>query len=115
MSTPAINLSHTPSIYYALGYFISSCILVAINRRRLSFKKLLAVSLLYYVCLSGFMYATDGVDDLFYVITMLLVFGLIFLYLFTAIDANWKKPSIQLSLPLSSGNLQLPLNGRFFI
>ena len=91
MSMPAVNLSHTPSIYYALGYFISSCILVVINRRRLSFKKLLAVSLLYYVCLSGFMYATDGVDDLFYVITMLLVFGLIFLYLFTAIDANWKK------------------------
>ena len=76
MGMPAVNLSHTPSIYYALGYFISSCILVAINRRRLSFKKLLAVSLLYYVCLSGFMYATDGVDDLFYVITMLLVFGL---------------------------------------
>ncbi len=62
MGMPAVNLSHTPSIYYALGYFISSCILVAINRRRLSFKKWLSVFLLYYFCLSGFMYPTDGVD-----------------------------------------------------
>lgn len=91
MSTPAFNPSHTPSIYYALAYFGASCVLLRINKMRLSKRMTAAVSILYVVCLAGFMYATDGVDDLIYVITMLLVFGSIFLFVYTTMDVPWKK------------------------
>ena len=91
MNTPTFDLSHTPSVCYAFGYFAASCVLLAINKRRLPKRMLVAVSILFFACLSGFMYATDGVDDLVYVITMLLVFGLIFLFLYVAMDAPWKK------------------------
>jgi signal transduction histidine kinase len=91
MSTPAFNPSHTPSIYYALAYFGASCVLLRINKMRLSKRMTAAVSILYMVCLAGFMYATDGVDDLFYVITMLLVFSSIFLFVYATMDVPWKK------------------------
>ena len=91
MNASAINLSHTPSICYAFGYFCASIVIMAINRQRLQKKMLAAVSFLFFSCLSGFMYATDGVDNLFYIITMLLIFGSIFLFLFTALDMPWKK------------------------
>ena len=87
----SVFLRHTPSVCYAFGYFGAACVFLAINKKRLPLKITVAVSLLFFACLSGFMYATDGVDDLFYVITMLLVFGSIFLFLYTTIEAPWKK------------------------
>ena len=84
-------LRHTPSICYAFGYFGAACVTLAIYKKRLPFRMTAAISFLFFACLSGFMYATDGVDNLIYIITMLLIFGLIFLFLYTTIDAPWKK------------------------
>ena len=36
MNAPAVNLAHTPAVYYALAYWLSAVVLLSANKKRYS-------------------------------------------------------------------------------
>lgn len=72
------DLSHTPGIYYALAYWISCTFYIMRSPRKLSKGRLWAVHTGFFLAISAFMVATDGVPAVwfapcvcFYVLLML--------------------------------------------
>ena len=81
----------TPGIYYALAYWISSSVFIALNRKRLKGWRLYALSALFLITISSIMLATAGVDGWRFLLTMYAVFMILLLYVFTAAEMPWRK------------------------
>ena len=90
MSVPMFDLGHTPGIYYALAYVLSAIVFVAVNKKRKKIPVIIAASILFLVLITGFMFLTDGVTGIMFALSMLVIFSLIFVYIFFAIDQTWK-------------------------
>ena len=87
----AVVPGYTPGICYALAYFISACVIFLINKRKLSVRKTLCFTVCFAFCLFSFMMLTDGVVGPVYVLSILLIFGMIFLFLRLTISGTWQK------------------------
>ena len=81
----------TPGIYYALAYWLSATVFIALNRRKQSGWKLCAASALFLTVLTTFMWVTAGADGWKFLLTMCVVFNLILLYIFTAAEMPVRK------------------------
>ena len=81
----------TPGIYYALAYWISSSVFIALNRKRLKGWRLYALSALFLITISSIMLATAGVDGWRFLLTMYAVFMILLLYVFIAAEMPWRK------------------------
>lgn len=79
MSAAALDLGHTPGLYYALAYWLSLTVFLAATKRRHPRGRSAAASALFLAVLSGFMVLTDGVDSWLFVLCVLGIFGLQFL------------------------------------
>ena len=91
MNPPAIDLSHTPGVYYALAYWLSAQVFLAVNERRHSRWRQALISGLFLLALSGFMIWTDGVKSWSFAVSMLAILGMIFLFFYGSAKADWKK------------------------
>lgn len=80
MNAAGVNLGHTPGLYYALAYWISALIFLAVNRRRFDNRRQGWLSALFLLALAAFMYWTDGVTGWLFVVSMLTILSLIFLF-----------------------------------
>ena len=87
----AVDLSHTPGLYYTLSYFLSGLVYLAASGLRFSRGRTAGILLIYLGLLSAFMLWTDGVDSWLFALSMLVIFGLLFLAYWTAADMPWKK------------------------
>lgn len=61
------DLSHTPGIYYALAYWLSCNFYIALLPRRLDGWRLAAVQGGFLAAIAGFMTATDGVPNVWFI------------------------------------------------
>ena len=82
---------NTPGIYYALAYWISATVFLILMRRKQNVWKFYAISALCLAVLSSFMLATAGVDGWKFILTMLVVFSLLFLYILIMAKMPWRK------------------------
>ena len=81
----------TPGIYYALAYWISASVFIALNRKRLKGWRLYALSALFLITISSIMLATAGVDGWRFLLTMYAVLMILLLYVFIAAEMPWRK------------------------
>ena len=94
MNAPAVNLAHTPAVYYALTYWLSAVVLLSANKKRYSKRRQTWISILFLVVLMTLMILTDnqnGLDALPFVLCMLGVFTLVFLFFLLSAEMDWKK------------------------
>ncbi|MDO4432629.1 MAG: GHKL domain-containing protein [Aerococcaceae bacterium] len=66
------SLQHTPGLFYAIAYWCSTCLMIAISPKRLPFSKMLGVLMIFLVSLSGMMIVSDGITIIF--LPMMLVY-----------------------------------------
>ena len=64
----------TPGSWYAVAYWLGCMLMAGMNQRRLQGVKLTGVSLLFLSLLTLFMVATDGVETVYFVPCMILIF-----------------------------------------
>ena len=77
----AVDLSHTPGIYYALAYWLSCTLYIYMHPRKLSGRRLWSVQALFLLLIGGFMTVTDGVATVWFFPCVLFYVFLIFLYI----------------------------------
>ena len=91
MSALPVNLGHTPGVYYTLAYWLSALVFLSVNRKRHTPRRQAWISALFLLILGGFMVWTDGVEHLLFAVSMLAIFGLIFLFFYLSAEGTWKK------------------------
>lgn len=85
------DLSHTPGIYYAIAYWLSSTFYIQMNGSMLSGWKRWVTQIGFLVAISGFMVITDGVDSVWFFPCMTVTVGLMLLYIRFTAGLDWKK------------------------
>ena len=73
----------TPGYWYALAYWTGGMVVALLNQRRLHGWRFAGMSALLFALLMMFMTATDGVDRVYFVPCMLLVFSILVLHVFS--------------------------------
>ncbi|MDO4284849.1 MAG: GHKL domain-containing protein [Eubacteriales bacterium] len=91
MGRIAVDLSNTPGIYYVIAYFLSSCLYIAVNPKRLTGVRRAGVQLAFLLVLGAFMVATDGIDRRFFIPCVLTEVLLLGLSLYLCCRLDWKK------------------------
>jgi hypothetical protein len=81
----------TPGYWYAVAYWVGSMLMVGLNQRRLRGAKLAGVSLLFLSLLTLFMVATDGVDAVYFIPCMVLIFLLVCLHMLSLCEMGLCK------------------------
>ena len=76
------EIVNTPGYYYSIAYILASFIVVHTNRRRMNGWKRNLAHIIFAVSLSGFMWITDGVRQMFFLPAMAVSVTLILLYLY---------------------------------
>ncbi len=87
----AADLGHTPGLYYALSYWLSLSVFLAVTRRRFALGRTAAISALFFLALAAFMHLTDGVGSWLFVLCMLVIFGIQFLAFLYLSGFGWRK------------------------
>lgn len=85
------NIGHTPGIYYAFAYFLSSLLYLSTLGTAKIGKKTLLITPLYFAVLEVFMYLTEGVEDIVFVLCILVVFAFIFIYFLLCGNTSCRK------------------------
>ena len=88
-----IDLSRTPGINYALAYWLSCMVYIAVNPARPTERwRRVSIAVAMLIALSSFMVATDGgIDVVFFVPCMLLDVAMMLLLIHECCDMSWKK------------------------
>lgn len=86
-----VDLTNTPGVYYVIAYFISSCLYIAVNPKRLTGWKLVLAQGAFLLLLGSFMIATDGIDVKLYLPCILFETFLVWLSLFVCCKMDVKK------------------------
>ena len=73
----------TPGYWYALAYWTGGMVVALLNQRRLHGWRFAGMSALLFALLMMFMTATDGVDRVYFIPCMLLVFSILVLHVFS--------------------------------
>ena len=91
MNLDVLNLAHTPGICYAAAYFLSTQVIMAVNRKRLTGWRYLLASAVFLFVIVVFMVTTDGVTGFGFFISMLSIFSMIFFFILITGEMGWKK------------------------
>lgn len=78
----------TPGYWYAAAYWTGGMAIAFLNRRRLHGWRFAGMSALLFALLTLFMTATDGVDRIYFIPCMLLVFAILVLHMFSLCEFN---------------------------
>ena len=88
---PTIDLGHTPGIYYALSYWLSTMTYLSVLPLRVSKRRIIWISALFLLGMCAFMSWTDGAYGVSFILTMLTIFALIFALTWLCAEADWRK------------------------
>lgn len=91
MRPPAVDLGHTPGIYYAFAYFISANVFVGVTRSRLTRLRQGWLSVMFLILLAGFMTWTDGVTGFRFIVSMAVIFAAIVSFFRISTHFSWQK------------------------
>ena len=81
----------TPGYWYAVAYWVGCMLMAALNKRRLQGIGLAGVSLMFLMLLTMFMVATDGVEAVYFIPCMMLVFSAVCLLMLSLCDMGLCK------------------------
>ncbi len=109
-----INLTNTPGVYYALAYFISTCLYVSMNERRHNMQKTVGILVFFFVILTGFMLVTDQIPVVFFIPAMLINVLLIWLPIYLCCDMPKRKAAYFTVRAFILGELAASLNWQLF-
>ena len=70
-------LQHTPGLFYAFAYWCSACLIILVSPKRLDWKRLVGIQLLFLLMLTFLMVVSDGVTVIFF--PMMLLYMLLIL------------------------------------
>lgn len=71
------TIQHTPGLFYAFAYCVSTCLSIAISPKKQKIQKLVGIQIIFLLTLTFLMVITDGVTIIFF---PMMVFYLIILY-----------------------------------
>lgn len=114
MYGPEVDLSNTPGIYYALAYFLSCSFYIALNPKRITGWKLAGVHFLFFLTISSFMVATDGVTVLWFFPCVMFYVFLMLLFIKTCCDMSWTKAGYFLTKAFILGEFAAALEWQLF-
>lgn len=109
-----VDLTNTPGIYYVISYFISSCLYISVNPKRLGKRRRLLVQLAFLLSLGLFMIWTDGVAVEYYIPCVLFEVFLMWLTLYLCCDMNWKRTTYFCARALMLGEFAASLEWQLF-
>lgn len=87
----AVDLTNTPGAYYLLAYFLSSCLYISMNPKRMKGWKLYGVQLLFLIILGSFIIVTDQIMVALFVPCVLIEIFILWLSIYVCCDMDWKK------------------------
>lgn len=87
----AVDLTNTPGAYYLLAYFLSSCLYISMNPKRMKGWKLYGVQLLFFIILGSFIIVTDQIMVALFVPCVLIEIFILWLSIYVCCDMDWKK------------------------
>lgn len=111
---PHVDLTNTPGIYYVITYFLSSCLYISVNPKRLRGWKLVIAQLVFLLALGSFMVWTDGVDVRLYLPCVLLETFLVWLSLQVCCKMDWKKTTYVCARVMMLGEFAASLEWQLF-
>ena len=91
MTPPFVDLGHTPGVYYALSYFLSASVFLAVTHRQYSGMRQACYSALFLVALASFMFLTRGADGWLFAVSMAVIFSMIFVFFRFCSNYPWMK------------------------
>lgn len=86
-----VDLTNTPGVYYLLAYFISSCLYINMNTKRVKGIRLLVIQFLFLILLGCFMIATDQIAVEWFVPCILVEIFILWLFIYACCDMDKKK------------------------
>ena len=110
----ALDLGHTPGYFYALAYVLSALVFLSTAEHPRLRTRCVLVTLGFYLTLTGLMVATDGVEGWLFVLTMSVVFTIVFLYFLLVDDFSWQKALYFAIRSFILGELAASLQWQFF-
>lgn len=81
----------TPGYWYAVAYWVGCLLMAELNQRRLRGCQLAGVSLLFLGLLTLFMIATDGVETVYFIPCMILIFLIVCLFMLSMCEMGLCK------------------------
>ena len=108
------DLTNTPGIYYVIAYFLSSCLYISVNPKRLRGWKLVAAQLGFLLILGAFMVSTDGIDVSLYIPCVLFETFLVWLSLRVCCRMDWKKTTYFCTRTMMLGEFAAALEWQLF-
>lgn len=87
----AVDLTNTPGAYYLLAYFLSSCLYISMNPKRMKGWKLYGVQLLFFITLGSFILVTDQIMVALFVPCVLIEIFILWLSIYACCEMDWKK------------------------
>ena len=81
----------TPGYWYAVAYWVGCLLMAELNQRRLRGWQLAGVSLLFLGLLTLFMIATDGVETVYFIPCMILIFLIVCLFMLSMCEMGLCK------------------------
>lgn len=114
MTHITMNLTNTPGAYYVLAYFISSCLYISMNPKRLSIGKRVAVQLIFFVVLAAFMLATDQINVVYFIPCMLIEIFMLWMSIYLCCEMDWKKAAYFCIRAFILGELAASLDWQLF-
>ncbi|HEL1648392.1 GHKL domain-containing protein [Streptococcus suis] len=68
------TLQHTPGLFYALAYWVSTCLSIIISPKKQSIQKIIGIQLIFLLLLTFLMVITDGITVIFFPMMLLYLF-----------------------------------------
>ncbi len=109
-----VDLTNTPGIYYVITYFLSSCLYIAVNPKRLTGWKLVAAQSVFLLALGSFMVWTDGIAVQWYIPCVMFETFLVWLSLFLCCKMDWKKTTYICARAMMLGEFAASLEWQLF-
>lgn len=109
-----VDLTNTPGIYYVITYFLSSCLYISVNPKRLTGWKLVLAQAVFLLVLGSFMLWTDGIAVQWYIPCVLFETFLVWLSLFVCCKIDWKKATYICARAMMLGEFSASLEWQLF-
>lgn len=109
-----VDLTNTPGIYYVISYFLSSCLYIAVNPKRLDKRRQVLVQIAFLLALGLFMIWTDGVEVQYYIPCVLFEVFLVWLSLYLCCDMDWKRTTYFCARAMILGEFAASLEWQLF-
>ena len=85
------ELLNTPGIYYAISYWMSCMLFTLVYPKRYNGLKLYVIQAIFLAVLIGFMELTDGVPDTLFIPSMVTIWFIILIFIYTCCEFSFRQ------------------------